>query len=273
MNSLMPAAMQTAPTAMPMAVTESRSRRKTISEKTTQSPPVTRKIHQRRAASGPRSEAFPLTPCLMALGGCHSLSFGRSGSSVAAPASSAQRCRHPLLRRIDTTRSPLVPRPPCARYRLVVPIRVVLADDSLIVREGIAQLLATAADIEIAASCSDLESLLEAVDRDRPDVVLTDIRMPPSGTDEGIQVAARLTRKPPGRSEWSSSASTRSRAMRSRCSKHGSDRRAYLLKERVHDRAQLLSTMQAVADGGIGDRPEDRGGARRGKGSRGLGRR
>ena len=137
----------------------------------------------------------------------------------------------------------------CARYRLVVPIRVVLADDSLIVREGVAQLLATADDIEIAASCGDLESLLEAVDRDRPDVVLTDIRMPPSGTDEGIQVAARLRESHPEigvvvLSQYSEPSYALALL------ESGSDRRAYLLKERVHDRAQLLSTIQAVADGG-----------------------
>jgi DNA-binding NarL/FixJ family response regulator len=132
---------------------------------------------------------------------------------------------------------------------LGVPLRVVLADDSLIVREGIAQLLATAGDVEIVASCSDLESLLEAVDRDRPDVVLTDIRMPPSGTDEGIQVAARLRESHPEigvvvLSQYSEPSYAIALL------ESGSDRRAYLLKERVHDRAQLLSTIQAVAAGG-----------------------
>ena len=136
-----------------------------------------------------------------------------------------------------------------ARYRLLVPIRVVLADDSLIVREGIEQLLAGAADIEIAASCGDLESLKEAVDRHLPDVVLTDIRMPPSGTDEGIQVAARLRESHPEigvvvLSQYSEPSYALALL------EAGSDRRAYLLKERVHDRAQLLSTIQAVADGG-----------------------
>jgi DNA-binding NarL/FixJ family response regulator len=132
---------------------------------------------------------------------------------------------------------------------LIVPIRVVLADDSLIVREGVAQLLATADDVEITASCGDLESLLAAVDRDRPDVVLTDIRMPPSETDEGIQVAARLRESHPEigvvvLSQYSEPSYAIALL------ESGSDRRAYLLKERVHDRAQLLSTIQAVADGG-----------------------
>jgi DNA-binding NarL/FixJ family response regulator len=132
---------------------------------------------------------------------------------------------------------------------LDVPIRVVLADDSLIVREGLTQLLASGGDIEIAASCGDFESLLAAVDRDRPDVVLTDIRMPPSGTDEGIQVAARLRETHPEigvvvLSQYSEPSYAIALL------ESGSDRRAYLLKERVHDRAQLLSTIQAVADGG-----------------------
>jgi DNA-binding NarL/FixJ family response regulator len=132
---------------------------------------------------------------------------------------------------------------------LGVPIRVVLADDSLIVREGVAQLLGTADDLEIAASCDDLESLLEAVERQRPDVVLTDIRMPPSGTDEGIQVAARLRESHPEvgvvvLSQYSEPSYALALL------ESGSDRRAYLLKERVHDRAQLLSTIQAVAAGG-----------------------
>jgi DNA-binding NarL/FixJ family response regulator len=130
-----------------------------------------------------------------------------------------------------------------------MPIRVVLADDSLIVREGIAQLLGAADGIEIAASCDDLESLLEAVDRHRPDVVLTDIRMPPSGTDEGIQVAARLRESHPDTgvvvlSQYSEPSYALALL------ESGSDRRAYLLKERVHDRTQLLSTIQTVAGGG-----------------------
>ena len=71
-------------------------------------------------------------------------------------------------------------------------IRVALAEDSLIVREGIQQLLATEEDIEIVASCGDLDSLLEAVEATRPDVVVTDIRMPPTETDEGIRIASIL---------------------------------------------------------------------------------
>ena len=71
-------------------------------------------------------------------------------------------------------------------------VRVVVADDNLIARQGILQLLSLEPEFEVVASCGDLSELLEAVDRERPDVVLTDIRMPPSHSDEGIRVANRL---------------------------------------------------------------------------------
>ena len=78
------------------------------------------------------------------------------------------------------------------RTPLHVPIRLVLADDHYLVREGVRRLLETEPDLEVAAVCSDLDSLLAAVDAERPDVVVTDIRMPPGNDDEGIQAAARL---------------------------------------------------------------------------------
>ena len=77
-------------------------------------------------------------------------------------------------------------------YSRLVPIRLVLAEDQYLVREGLRRLLESREEIEIAAVCEDLDSLLAAVDAESPDVVVTDIRMPPGGTDEGIQAAARL---------------------------------------------------------------------------------
>ena len=71
-------------------------------------------------------------------------------------------------------------------------INVVIADDNLIAREGIERILAIDPDLEVVASVGDLEQLTAAVERERPDVVLTDIRMPPTHTDEGIRVANRL---------------------------------------------------------------------------------
>jgi DNA-binding NarL/FixJ family response regulator len=130
-----------------------------------------------------------------------------------------------------------------------VPIRVALAEDSLIVREGIQQLLASDSDVEIVVSCEDLDSLIEAIEADPPDVVLTDIRMPPSETDEGIQVAARLRESHPQigvvvLSQYSDPGYALALL------ESGSDRRAYLLKERVHDRGQLISTIRTVSEGG-----------------------
>ena len=71
-------------------------------------------------------------------------------------------------------------------------IRVVLADDSYIVREGIRELVRSLEDIDVLAACADVETLNEAIELHRPDVVLTDIRMPPTNTDEGIRMAETL---------------------------------------------------------------------------------
>ena len=71
-------------------------------------------------------------------------------------------------------------------------IRLVLAEDHYLVREGVRRLLETHPDVEVVATCGDLDSLLAAVDAEHPDVVVTDIRMPPNGSDEGIQAASRL---------------------------------------------------------------------------------
>jgi len=129
-------------------------------------------------------------------------------------------------------------------------VTVALADDNLIVREGIAQLLAYAGDgIELVAQCEDLESLLAAVDDVRPDVVLTDIRMPPTNTDEGIRAAAILRETHPETGVVILS-SYDDPAYALALLESGLERRAYVLKERVHDRAQLVSAIHAVAAGG-----------------------
>ena len=77
------------------------------------------------------------------------------------------------------------------------PIRVVLADDSYLVREALVHVLDTTDNIEVVASCRDRDSLLAAIEAAQPDVVVTDIRMPPSDADEGLQVAQMLRRTQP----------------------------------------------------------------------------
>jgi DNA-binding NarL/FixJ family response regulator len=130
-----------------------------------------------------------------------------------------------------------------------MPVAIALADDSLIVREGVAQILAAEPEMEVVASCGDLPSLLAAVDAERPDVVVTDIRMPPTSTDEGIRVATLLRDEHPeiGVVVLSNYAEP---AYALALLQSGSEGRAYLLKERVHDRAQLVSAIEAVASGG-----------------------
>jgi DNA-binding NarL/FixJ family response regulator len=136
-----------------------------------------------------------------------------------------------------------------------MPIRVVLAEDHLLVREGVRRLLETEPEVEVAAVCGDLASLLAAVDEERPDVVVTDIRMPPGDGDEGIQAAGRLRETNPDvgvvvLSQYANPSYALALL------EGGSARRAYLLKERVKDVDQLVAAIRAVADGGSVIDPE-----------------
>jgi DNA-binding NarL/FixJ family response regulator len=129
------------------------------------------------------------------------------------------------------------------------PIRVVFADDSYLVREAIAHVLAQDSRIALVAICEDGESLVAAIEAEEPHVVLTDIRMPPSGDEEGISIANRLRVTHPaiGVVVVSQYADPRYGLA---LLEGGSDGRAYLLKERLHDRGQLVAALVAVADGG-----------------------
>jgi DNA-binding NarL/FixJ family response regulator len=128
-------------------------------------------------------------------------------------------------------------------------IRVVLADDSYIVREGVRELLRGVENIEVVAACSDLDSLVAAVERERPDVVLTDIRMPPTNTDEGIRMAEGLRQSGPSvgvvvLSQYSDPEYALALLQ------GGAAGRAYLLKERVTDLDQVANAIREVARGG-----------------------
>ena len=130
-----------------------------------------------------------------------------------------------------------------------MPIRIVIAEDHYLVREGIRRLLETQPDLEVAAVCGDLDSLLAAVKEEKPDVVVTDIRMPPGNTDEGIQAAERLRETDPDigvvvLSQYANPAYALALL------ESGSARRSYLLKERVQELEHLVSAIHTVAEGG-----------------------
>ena len=129
-----------------------------------------------------------------------------------------------------------------------VPIRVILGEDSFIVREGLRQVLAGAPQLELEAECGDADALLREIEAKQPDVVLTDIRMPPTHTDEGIRLAAHLRVAYPriGVVVLSQYADP---GYVLELLESGSEGRAYLLKERVHDRGQLVAAIEAVASG------------------------
>ena len=134
-------------------------------------------------------------------------------------------------------------------YSRPVAIRIVLAEDQYLVREGLRRLLEARDGLEVVSVCGDLGSLLAQVDAERPDVVVTDIRMPPGNLDEGIQAATRLRETNPevGVVVLSQYVSPGYLPV---LLQGGSQRRAYLLKERVKDLDQLVAAIQDVADGG-----------------------
>jgi DNA-binding NarL/FixJ family response regulator len=128
-------------------------------------------------------------------------------------------------------------------------VRVALADASFLVREALAGLLAGMPDVELVAACRNADELRAAVDDASPDIVLTEIPMPPSMTDEGLRLAAELRETHP---------ETAVIALSDQCDpayalallESGADRRAYLLKERLHTPRQLLAAIETVASGG-----------------------
>jgi DNA-binding NarL/FixJ family response regulator len=129
-----------------------------------------------------------------------------------------------------------------------VPIRVVLADDSPAVRDVLAHMLNRAPDIDLVAIADDEPTLLAAIEETRPDVVVTDVRMPPTGTDEGVRVAERLATAHPqigvvvlsqySDPEWLA-----------RVFDEGRENRGWVMKERAHSGGQLISAIRTVREG------------------------
>ncbi len=128
-------------------------------------------------------------------------------------------------------------------------IRVVLAEDNTLLREGIARLLERAEDIVLVGTAVDRPTLEALIEAESPDLVVTDIRMPPTGTDEGIQIAAALRQSRPevGVVVLSQYAEP---AYALALLDGGSEGRAYLLKERVSEVDDLLAAIRTVAEGG-----------------------
>ena len=128
-------------------------------------------------------------------------------------------------------------------------LRVVIADDSYLVREALTHLLDGDPRVDLVATCEDGRQLAEAVAAEEPDVVVTDIRMPPSGDAEGVMFANRLRISHPriGVVVVSQYADPRYGLA---LLDQGSDGRAYLLKDRLRDREHLLTAMFEVAAGG-----------------------
>jgi DNA-binding NarL/FixJ family response regulator len=128
-------------------------------------------------------------------------------------------------------------------------VRVVLGEDSYLAREGIVRALDAVGDVDLLAACEDATALRAAIDELEPDVVLTDIRMPPTQSDEGIRVATRLRATHPDVGVVILSQYEEPLHLLALLDA-GSERRGYLLKERLHDRAQLRAALEAVVQGG-----------------------
>ena len=128
-------------------------------------------------------------------------------------------------------------------------LRVVVAEDSMLVREGVQQVIDRQPDLEVVGACSDLPSLRDFLRTDVPDVVVTDVRMPPQQSNEGIQIAVELRERHPDVGVVVLSAYA-DPAYANELLAGGSARRAYLLKERVSEPDQLANAIRTVATGG-----------------------
>ena len=128
-------------------------------------------------------------------------------------------------------------------------VRVALADDSFLAREALTGMLAEMPDVELVAACCDADELRAAFDAARPDIVITEIPLPPSMTDEGLRLAAELRDSHP---------ETAVIALSDECDtayalallESGADRRAYLLKDHLRSPRQLLAAIETVSRGG-----------------------
>lgn len=127
-------------------------------------------------------------------------------------------------------------------------LRVVLADDHHLIRQGVAAVLAVIPDVELIAECEDFDGLMAAVEQHDPDVVVTDIRMPPTGTDEGITAALAIRSEHPAVGVVVLSQFAEPEYVL-QLFENGSDRLGYLLKDKVNP-AELERAVRSVSTGG-----------------------
>lgn len=128
-------------------------------------------------------------------------------------------------------------------------LRVVVGEDDLLVREGLLRLLGRQAHTEVVGAAATYDEVLETVDRCRPDVLVTDIRMPPHGRDEGIRIARELRASQPAVGVVVLSQLADPHYARDLFTPTASGR-GYLLKEHVGRPGQLVGALRAVAEGG-----------------------
>ena len=131
---------------------------------------------------------------------------------------------------------------------MALTIRVVLADDSVAVRDVLARILNRSPDIEVVATVDDEPTLLAAIAETRPDVVVTDVRMPPAGTDEGVRVAERLAMAQPEIGVVIVSQYSDPQWL-SRVFDIGRENRGWVMKERAHSGGQLVRAVKTVHQG------------------------
>ena len=153
--------------------------------------------------------------------------------------------QHNPPRRVTATRGA----PRSAERESQRPIGVVVAEDSYVIREFLTATLSATPEVELVAVCSNGKELETAIEVWDPDVVLTDIRMPPTHGEEGVRIAAQLRETHPhvGVVVLSQYAEP---AYALRLLEQGTAGRAYLLKERIRDKEELIRAIEAVAHGG-----------------------
>jgi DNA-binding NarL/FixJ family response regulator len=133
-------------------------------------------------------------------------------------------------------------------------VRVVIAEDLFLLRDGLTRML-EAHDIEVAAAVDNPADLLAAVTAQRPDVAVVDVRLPPTFTDEGLRAALAARSQEPGLPVLVLSQYVEQLYARELLA-DGSGGVGYLLKDRVFDSAQFVDALRRVADGGTAMDPE-----------------